>query len=73
VGSPVLRLVIVHPDLAERARSLGVKGGPEKPVKTQILASPVKAMVQPSGSRSGRAAPAPGSGPAGRVRGAHST
>jgi two-component system chemotaxis response regulator CheY len=61
-----------HPDLVERARSLGVKGWLVKPVKAHTLASTVKALVQPrSGTR--QAAPVVAGNPAGRTRGAHSS
>ena len=50
-----------HPDLVERARSMGVKGWLVKPVKARTLTSTVKALVQRSGSGSGRT-PLPSAG-----------
>jgi hypothetical protein len=82
VGSPVLRLVIVHP--SDRPGSgLGRAAGVVADLSIEAVLSIfaeygldlelVRRGEADVTSGSGRAAPASGSGPAGRARGAHST
>jgi two-component system chemotaxis response regulator CheY len=64
-----------HPDLVERARSMGVKGWLVKPVKARTLASTVKALAQRNGSNSAKTPPPASADPPtkGRAGRAHST
>jgi two-component system chemotaxis response regulator CheY len=63
-----------HPELVERARSMGVKGWLVKPVSPRTLTSTVKALAQRGSSGPGKTPlPSGEPSPAGRPGRAHST